>query len=284
MTLSGATLSLTAQGARLEPGRPLPVEALVLGRPVEEVAELLPRLFNLCPMAQGLAVRMALGLPGTGLDIGAEIARDHVVKLCVTLPRVFGLEPMPLPARAQDLLGEAGLPLRMEGLERWAAPVAGMARHIAAVFPEGAAVTAPLPLAPPLAEGAHENSAAGRQADHPLLAEVEARFGRGPLWRLLGLLADLEAAVRGHLPAPRLRDGVAVVPAARGSYALRVTQAGGRVTGITRRTPTDHLLAPGGALVQALSSLPAALRGRAAQVVALHDPCVPVTVREVQDA
>lgn len=284
MTLSGARVTLSARGARLEHAAPLPVEAMILGRPVGEVAELLPRLFNLCPMAQGLAVRMALGLPATGPGTAAEITRDHLVKVCLTLPRAFGRAPLPLPARAQDLLGEPGLPLRLEALERWQGPLAGMTRHIRAIFPEGAAVTEALPPAPPLREGAYENSAAGRQADHPLLQAVEARFGRGPLWRWLGLLADLEAAMLGHLPAPRLRCGVAVVPAARGSYALRLTQAGGLVTGITRRTPTDHMLAPGGALVQALDSLPAALRGHAAQVVALHDPCVPVTVREVQDA
>ncbi len=97
-------------------------------------------------------------------------------------------------------------------------------------------------------------------------------------------MADLEAAVTGHLPAPRLRGGVAVVPAARGAYALRLTTAGGMVTGFARRTPTDHMLARGGALMQALATLPPGLRGRAGQIVALHDPCVPVTVREASHA
>ena len=40
-----------------------------------------------------------------------------------------------------------------------------------------------------------DSSAAGRQATHPLLCSVEASHGRGPLWRLCGLLADLQAAL-----------------------------------------------------------------------------------------
>ncbi len=253
MTLAGAEITLTDAGPVLETAPPLPVETLLLGRPAGEVAALLPRLFNLCPMAQGLAARMALGMDTAGFDTGAEILRDHAVKLCVTLPRAFGLPVIAMPVvtaprleQARGLLGAGGLPLTMAGLERWQAPLAGLARHLQASFAEGVAVTAVLPPAPPLAEGAFENSAAGRQEDHPLLQAVQARFGRGPLWRALGLMADLEAAVTGHLPAPRLRGGVAVVPAARGAYALRLTTAGGMLTGFARRTPTDHLLAPGG--------------------------------------
>ena len=107
---------------------------------------------------------------------------------------------------------------------------------------------------------------------------------RGPLWRVWGLVADLEAACLGHLPAPQVTGTTACVPAARGAYALRLTQGAGLVTGITRITPTDHQLAPGGALIQALASLPATRRALAPQVIALHDPCIAVTVTEAQDA
>jgi hypothetical protein len=284
MTLSAASVRFAAAGPVLRAEAPLPVEALVLGRPVAEVADLLPRLFNLCRAAQGTAARLALGLPATDADPMAEIIRDHMLKLCVTLPRAFGAEEVPIAGAASRLPGSTGLPERLAELARWDSPAAGLAIRLMRSFAAGVAVTVPLPPAPPLGEGAFENSAAGRQSGHPLLREVEAEIGRGPLWRYLGLLADLQAALLQQLPAPQLMAGIAVVQAARGTYALKITQAAGLVTGMVRRTPTDHLLAPGGALVQALASLPPGLRALAPAVIALHDPCVPVAVSEVQDA
>ncbi len=299
MSLSAATVTFGPEGPALSAGPSLPVEALVLGRPVAEVADLLPRLFNLCRAAQGTAARLALGLPATA-DPVAEVVRDHRLRLCVILPRAFGLPPIPLSPG-----GGAGLPDQpdapQDGVARLAAdlipgglpddiadlagPLAPLARAIAAAFPPGTAGCAALPDPPsPLAEGAFENSPAGRQSHHPLLRRIERSHGRGPLWRFAGLLADLEAAQAHRLPPPCVTDGTATAPAARGSYAVRITQAGGVVTRITRRTPTDHLLAPGGALLQALAGLPAPLRHLAPQVIALHDPCIPVTLREAEHA
>jgi len=289
MTLSAVTLTLGPKGPTLVSAPRMPVEDMVIGRPVAEVAELLPRLFNLCRMAQTVAAKLALGLPATE-DPMPEIIRDHVLKLCITLPHAFGLpalavpEPQLLPHRhpAAMLLGPGGLPDDLDDLR---GPLVPLFQHLARTFPPGTATTTPLP-APlhPLVGGAFENSAAGRQADHPLLRRIESSHGRGPLWRLAGLLADLDAALAGRLGGAELADGIATVPAARGTYALRLTQSGGLVTGLIRRTPTDHILAPGGALRQSLTRLPDGRRDLAQQVVALHDPCVPVTVREVEDA
>ena len=85
MTLSAASITFGPNGPTLTAAAPLPVEALVLGRPVAEAAELLPRLFNLCRMAQGLAAKLALGLPATE-DPGTEIIRDHVLSADRTQP------------------------------------------------------------------------------------------------------------------------------------------------------------------------------------------------------
>jgi hypothetical protein len=308
MTVSAATVTFGPNGPTLTAAVPLPVEALVLGRPVAEAAELLPRLFNLCRAAQSMAAKLSLGLPTTEAPT-AEIIRDHLLKLCITLPQAFGLPPTPIPSprgggeaqttgegaslppcgggmgrggSAADLLGPDGLAHDPAGIE---GPLAPLFRHVAKTFPPGIATCPPLPAPQePLAEGALENSAAGRQSHHPLLRRIEQTHGRGPLWRLAGLVADFEAALLDRLPAPTLTGGTATVPAARGSYALRITHQNGLVTGLTRRTPTDHLLAPGGALLQSLASLPPAMHHLAPQVVALHDPCVPVTVREAQHA
>lgn len=289
MTLSAVTITLAADGPRLAAAPPLPVEALILGKPVAEAADLLPRLFNLCAGAQGLAARLSLGLPAGDGDPAAEIVRDHLARACVTLRAAAGLAPLRLPTEPAALFGPAGrLPPDRAGFADWIAspaPAAALAARLVALVPAGAATCPALPPPPaddPLAEGAFENSAAGRQADHPLLRSIEADQGRGPLWRYLGLLADLEAAMAGRLPPAACRNGIAVVPAARGAYALRLTQVAGIVTGLARRTPTDHLLAPGGALLQSLTRLPGADSRLAPLVVALHDPCLPVTLREAE--
>ena len=56
------------------------------------------------------------------------------------------------------------------------------------------------------------------------------------------------------------------------------------VTALSRVTPTDHLLAPGGALALSLARLPAATAGLAAVVVDILDPCVAVSVQELVHA
>jgi len=281
MSLGAARISLGTGGWRID-RRPGPdLAALLTGRPVDEVAALLPRLFNLCRMAQTTAARMALGLEHQP-DTGAEVVQDHLARICVTLRRAFDLSPLrPGPAGAPG-----ALPRSLPDLAGWLAsplPAAELGRALARSFPAGVGVTAALPLPKGAEAGAFENSPAGRQAGHPLLRAVEAEQGRSPLWRYLGLLADLAAA--HALPAPqRLADGTAVVQAARGAYALRLRQAGGVVTGVLRITPTDDQLAPGGALALALAHIPGDRVDLVEKLVALHDPCIGVTVAEVQHA
>lgn len=287
------TLSPATDGYRVIRPAELPLGALVLGHPVGEVARMLPRLFNLCRVAQETAVRLSLGLQmETGpTALADEVLRDHLLRLAVILPPLLGL-----PARgiAGDpllvLFGPArGLPVDLIGLRTWLAADQGVTAVVSAVAkafgPGEAAVDLPyVDAATALSVVAVENSAAGRQATHPLLRSVAARQGRGPLWRILGMLADAEAAVAGRLPAPTIADGMARVAAARGSYALRLGQVGGMVTRIDRVTPTDHLLAPGGALECALAALPVAKRHLAPVVAALHDPCMAVKVEGMRHA
>lgn len=286
MTLGAARITPAATGWRIDrqPGPDL--AALLAGRPVAEVAALMPRLFNLCRVAQTAAARLALGLPSDA-DTGVEVMRDHLARLFVTLRRAFDLPALRPDARA--LFGPLDrLPHDLSELSDWMAsetPAAELARAIDRIFPDRMGATSDLPPAPDAAPGAYENSPAGRQQGHPLLQAVAGDRGRGPLWRYLGVLADVCAARDGLLPAPlRLADGTAVVQAARGAYALRLGQAAGRVTAVARLTPTDHQLAPGGALDQALATLPANRPDLAQRLVALHDPCIPVTVEGARDA
>jgi len=174
MTLGAAQILAGSAGWRIDrqPGPDL--AALVIGRPVEEVAALLPRLFNLCRMAQSTAACLALGLPSEG-NPGAEVIRDHLARIFVTLRRAFGMAPM--RPDVAGVFGPGCLPRNPGELTAWLAadlPAADLARAVAHSFPAGMAVCRPLPASQGAQTGALENSPAGRQAAHPLLRAVEA--------------------------------------------------------------------------------------------------------------
>jgi hypothetical protein len=288
----GAVLTLARKGVRLEPTlalpAALPLGRLLTGKSATEAALLLPRLFSLCRMAQETAACLALGLPVPDpATLAAEVLRDHLVLLCATLPRAAGLQAQTLPSDpALFLCGPARrLPRTLAGLKALCAQHPVLATLLQLAPGEACSPALPAPSADTAFTGAAlENSPAGRQSQLPLLREIEARFGRGPLWRYAGVLADAMAALHGRLPAARLVERTALVPAARGTYALRLALLDGRVTALSRATPTDHLLAPGGALLAAMASLPAAKSSLAPLVLALHDPCIPVTLQEVDHA
>lgn len=278
------TLDRNARGLRVVAAPPLPLARLVEGRSVEEVAEVLPRLFNLCRVAQSVALRLALGLPvGDTRALAVEIARDHALKLGVIWPARLGLAACADP-RGGVLGGpfpqEAGA---FETYLRGEAGIAPLLRAVAARFGPQDGVCPALPEVSPesvLAETAQENSVAARHLAHPVMRHVEAGHGRGPLWRLVARALDLEAAERGDLPAPRLiGEGAAVVPAARGLYAVQAEVWEGHVMRLRRVTPTDHLLAPGGIMECALASLPRSKHCEAGLLVDLLDPCTPVTLK-----
>ncbi|ACM01696.1 hypothetical protein [Cereibacter sphaeroides] len=270
--MSGSlTLRLGPEGPRLLRGPALPVAALLVGRPPKAAAELLPRLFNLCPVAQATAVRLALDLPlPDPAELAAEIARDHRQKLTLLWPRLLDLpatDPGPLPA-PEDLTGWVARQPLFAALPRLFPPGTAVADLPAAT---GETMFAPTPC---------DNSPAARRQDHPTLSAAARLWGRGPLWRALGRLADLAPPP----PPVRLACGTAVVPAARGSYAVRARIDGGRVTAFARMTPTDHLIAPGGVLERSLATLPADSGRLLPVLLALLDPCVPVTVEEAAHA
>lgn len=288
----GAVLTLSRRGgalaARLDLPPPLPLDRLLAGKTAPEAAALIPRLFSLCRMAQETAACLALDLPAPDPQaLAGEILRDHLILLCATLPRAARLPPRALPTDpAAFLFGPArrlpDAPHQLLAL----APQQPVLNVLLALAPrEATCPVLPLPLADTVFTGAAlENSAAGRQQDRPLLRAIQALWGRGPLWRYAGLLADAEAALCHRLPPATVQGRTALVPAARGLYALRLARLDGRVTGVRRATPTDHALAPGGALVAAMTRLPPAKSALAPLVLALHDPCIPVTLRESQDA
>lgn len=277
----------------------LPVARMVVGKPAKEVAVLLPRLFSLCRAAQGAAVNAALGRDVDARGIGQEVLRDHLLKLCVTWPNLLGLGARAVPVlggsdatgasgQARDIaaaiFGPAGLPpatpadfTAFMNSDHGAAPVLS---RIAQCFAPGEAVTSALPVvtaetiwgAAPV-----ENSTAARHLDHPVLRQIEDRHGRGPLWRAAARLYDIAAVLEGRLP-PVLTPapGEAMVPATRGVYAVRIETEDDIVTGLSRVTPTDSLLAREGILDQSLGRLPAEKAGLGPLLLDILDPCAPV--------
>lgn len=269
------------------------VNPLVLGRPVEDAARLLGRLFSLCRHAQSSALTLAIN--GEAADVAglaAEIRLDHLAQLFVHLPPLVGLASRPLPARPSPeiLFGAVDrAPDPME-LKDWLAGDQGAApllRRIAEAFAPGEAD----PGLPVLDAGAAPepgqrlNVAACRVAGHPLMQAVAERNGHGPLWQAMGLLVELSELDRpGHLKPTRPRAGVALVPAARGTYQLQAEAAEGLLTQLTRLSPTDDLTVANGALERALAALPASKVHLAPLVIACLNPCEHVVVREEADA
>ncbi|SIS70692.1 hypothetical protein [Phaeovulum vinaykumarii] len=291
---------LPGRGAEIRAEAGLPVAALVIGRPVEAVADLLPRLFNLCAAAQGAAARLALGLPPGPADLGHEIRREHLMRLCLSCPQSLGPGVGRMPAgwaeatpRAlrKALFGPAAQAPGPADFGAWLESGLGLAPILAGVahrFAPGEAVADLAPVRPDgvMTPRGQDNSCAARVADHPLMGHVAGAWGRGPLWRALGRALDLDACLEVPPLATRLPDGTALAPAARGTYGLCARVEGGLVTALTRVTPTDHLIAPGGVLEQSLSSLPADKAGLARLVIDILDPCVPahLTLAEVAHA
>lgn len=266
----------------------MPVSKLVLGKPVEEVVALIPRVFNLCRGAQEAAVKLAFGMP-LDADVRRRLAqdfvRDHLVRLGLLLPRHLGLSTLPvaqgidglLPAQMPETEADFALYLRQND---GAAP---MLRALDAAFQSGEAV-ADLPLtddARIVQTEACENSVAARHCTHPVMQHIAETRGRGPLWRIFARMLDLVACSRGEVPAPkRLDNGWVVVPASRGAYAMRACVREGIVAQFERITPTDHMMAAGGIMAQSLASLPARSRHLAPLLVDVLDPCSPVTLQD----
>ena len=96
---------------------------------------------------------------------------------------------------------------------------------------------------------------------------------------LISLLdADEYALERGRALMVTIEPGAAVIPAARGVYGVRAEVERGRVVAFERRTPTDHLLAPGGAVLAMKGAYPKAelvaleAAGRSVRVFPLSVP------------
>ncbi len=295
------SVQFSTNGIEIAAPQPIPMSQMILGKTVEEVATAMPRLVQRCGVAHEVALREALGMRsaiGGHARLLHDVLLEHLTRFYVHLPQFVDLKPQALPtgwernpqALRPILFGKDGrLPNSRAELKRWLAKGEGLAPLIVAIaarFLPGEATTHALP--PPTLDSLFEpmpieNSLAARHASHPLMRDVEVFHGRGPLWRVLARLLDIEACLMGtlpkiHIPSP----GRALVAAARGTYAVTARATAGIVTAFERVTPTDHMLAEGGTLKTSLANLPPDRHREVPLVMTLLDPCVPVKVHAPQ--
>ena len=292
-------MSLAAQSLFHDPTtsviskRPHPaLSPQMMGRPVDEATALVPIVVPLCALAQDIAIRLALGAK-IPIDVKARLTRDaildHLTRLFIYLPHVLELRATALPTRWEadpdrlrpQVFGRLGrLPADLGEFKRWLAAGEGVAPVIAAIgarFLPGETATAVIAGVSPCTAFQLlplENSLAGRHAAHPLMVDIEAKHRRGPLWRAVARLVDLDSCLDGDFARfARPATGRACVHASRGVYAVEAAIHDGRVETFRRITPTDHLRAPGGVWDQIIDNLPAERLTEIALIKAILDPC-----------
>ncbi|MBS7537524.1 hypothetical protein [Ancylobacter lacus] len=289
----------------------------LVGRPADEAAMLIPRVFNLCASAHAEAARRALGLPpGPDADASArqERLRDHAVAVFCDWPVLLGGAadrealkglagglPDTMRALRRHLLGDetdlVGGGVRT--LERWlsqgATPTARLLARLHGLLdpawgraelpvPEPADIVASLETG--RAPEPRETTAADLWRGTPLFSELTAREGMSLFVRMLARLIDLVACLdaTGALPGacPRVpAAGIGLVRAARGLLAHRATVSAGVVTDYRVLSPSAWNLAEGGLLGRMLAALPLGDRNPmlARLVLTCVNPCVPVRLR-----
>ncbi|UOK69955.1 hypothetical protein [Ancylobacter polymorphus] len=318
--IGGLDIALdTAEGAprwRLTPTGGGLGTGWAIGRRAEEVAALMPRLFNLCAGAHAQAARAALGLPADEDAARAarrERARDHAVALLCDWPSLLGHAPDRAALaglangsedsmrRLRDALMGGDIDLAggsIKAMEHWLAaghsPTARLLAHFRATLdpawgraelamPDAADIAAALDAGEPTS--LRETTAADPWSAAPLLRDLHAREGASLFLRLLARLLDLVACLDGAPEAPLLAPpGLGLARAARGLLAHRARVVGGLVADYCVLSPSAWNLAPGGLLSRMLAALP--MSGQtpmlARLVVSCVNPCVPVTLRMEQ--
>lgn len=283
------------------------LETLCAGRSAEEATRVAALAHSACAAAQEGAMRAALGLPAApdaAPRIALEILRHHALKLSVAWPQALGAAPDPAAmaaaalaprdggrALSAALFGRSGPPRRLSAFEAWLAagetPSARMLDHVWRRWDSRWGRCTPMLWRPgdPFLEidwGAAEidgrpveTSVAARVAESDLLREIEARRGRGLVWRLAARIEDSARLIEG-LPegspacAPTtLAPGIGAAPAPRGALLVRAVDLGGRATGLARLSATDCALHPHGLMAGVLSALPRRRRAPLARVAAL---------------
>lgn len=317
MALDEGTLRLTielgaerVEAVHLRSTRPPQVAPLFLGKHVDEVARLVPSLFSVCRVAQGLATSTALAAahgeppPPPSLAMELEVLHHHAWQLAMEWPAQLGLPPdvewmraVLTALRGMTVTGLATLgPLFLPRLDaalaqdpRSSAPLAQFLRRCDALD-AGVTWAAPRLALPSLDDVAiplaREPDFARRPVcDGPREVGASSRVNSGgslksrALARVLDARRLVERLVAQELRAPVSLQpgdgtGAAMVETARGPLVHWVELDGPRVVGWRSVAPTEWTFHPDGAVQALVGTLAAEVHSRAAMYVALLDPCV----------
>lgn len=289
----------------VKPAPNYPIGSMILGKSRQEVAELLPRVFNLCRTSQSIAVNTALDLPVKNniAELNKEILLNHVMRLCVIMPRHFGLPQIRLPKDwhsgnlnlRKALFGPLGnLPVSLDDFKNFlesGVGIAGLLNKVAVFFAPGEGISRALPfVSVKTATNPYsivDNSCAQRVKRHPVVASMATNIGqyRSLFWRLVAISYDLEASLNNApLKVIVSRRGCVHVPATRGLYTVSAQHDGEKVTHFTRVTPTDHLCVKGGVLEQVLATILPERASILPIIMDILDPCTPLCIEKITNA
>ncbi len=291
----------------------LSVAPLLIGRPKQQAAVMVPAILNLCAAAHRQAATAAVGLGlGDGTASRWETIRDHGLAILRDWPACLGGAAGHGSLGALAAIGAGGdrddavtaLRRQLVGdhkdatrfgrneLGRWltegATPTARLLAEIRRRFdPALGRVALPAPVLADLTASippAREVTCADRVRGEPLLVELEAVEGRSLFVRLLGRLFDLLRCLDGReADLPTSPPGIGVAEASRGRLIHMARLDGDRIAAYRIVTPTDWNLADDGLLLRMLTSLPPDERLESAARLALAcvDPCVPTKLQVI---
>ncbi len=313
------TLRLRVEGGRVARAqvhstRPPKLGRLLEGKPVAEVATLVPALFSVCRVGQGVCALAALGQPqpSAGPALVLEALEHHAWQLDVEWPRALGLPPQAEALRQTLGLLRAGPgPVLVEhlrakfdtALDRGSVGAQFLRR--AAELDRGVEWPEPRVGHPTLSEceaglsdsadfaarpGPLEVGPLARVKDLPEMRDLAQRQGWGLETRARARVLDaqhaLEQLAAQDFPAVQVIDrgaGVraAMVQVARGPLVHRVVREGDRTVGWRSVAPTEWTFHPDGAVQALVGTMALAVQERARLYVSLLDPCVLCAVEVV---
>ena len=286
-------IALGPQGASISCERP-DASIVLLGRPADEAAALVPSLYALCSRAQGLAARLAIAAARgtaqpehTDPEAAAEAAREHAWRLLFDWPRILDFEvERHLFAKFVREIGAGArrhwdIPQWIDSLEDEGPPT-NLLPHLdaAASAREWPALSEDFAQAPTWRRQPAETGPLARAHPAP-------EGGVGTRSRVLARARELQAYLQGnpgHLgrasAVPLARGaGRAAVETARGMLLHEAELENGRVTRYVIVAPTEWNFHPQGPLAQAAgwpaASGEAMQRRRIERMVLALDPCVP---------
>jgi hypothetical protein len=315
--IDGGALSIeiteTRAGPKVEIDAPPMVSLcrMLAGKPPAEAGQLAGVVYARAASSEAAAIAAATGGDVSETQLRGmllEALQEHAVKMLAAWPAALGRPPMPVPAFGSDpealavaLFGNEAPPQRLGSFEAWlkrgATPAARVLDEVWQHW-DARWGRAALPIWSPgqplgrvdwagaLIDGAvADTGLVARVAETDLMREIEARRGRGVIWRLAARVADA-AILLDRLRENRLeglachvQPGVGAALAPNGTLLVEAKTEGGAISRYQRLSPADFALHPGGLLHKALATLPrrsrAPLRSIAALIVEAIDPAIP---------